>query len=154
MTQEWLPPHHANCLGCGDENPAGLGMRMRRDGERVRGEVTLDRRHEGAPGYAHGGAVSTVLDDALGMLLFILRRPAVTARLEVDFRRPAYLERPFEVEAWVDSIDGRKLHLAARMREGEELIAEGRALFLEVDVEHFARGARMADGGESRRLPW
>lgn len=154
MTDEWLPPHHPNCLGCGDENPAGVGMRMRRDGDRVRGEVTLDRRHEGAPGYAHGGAVSTVLDDALGMLLFILRRPAVTARLEVDFRRPAYLERPFDVEAWVDSIDGRKLHLAAQMREGDELIAEGHALFLEVDVEHFARGARMSGEGKDRRLPW
>ena len=154
MTDGWLPPHHPNCLGCGDENPAGVGMRMRRDGDRVRGEVTLDRRHEGAPGYAHGGAVSTVLDDALGMLLFILRRPAVTARLEVDFRRPAFLERPFDVEAWVDSIDGRKLHLAAQLREGDELIAEGRALFLEVDVEHFARGARMSDEDKDRRLPW
>jgi carbonic anhydrase len=28
-------------------------MRMERDGERVRGSLTLDRRHEGAPGYAH-----------------------------------------------------------------------------------------------------
>ena len=95
---EPLPPHHPNCMGCGDENAAGVGMRMARDGDRVRGSVTLDRRHEGAPGYAHGGAVSTILDDALGMLLFVLRRPAVTARLEVDFRRPAYLGRAFEVE--------------------------------------------------------
>ena len=155
MTEDWLPPHHSNCMGCGPENAAGVGMRMRRDGDRVRGEVTLDRRQEGAPGYAHGGAVSTVLDDALGMLLFILRRPAVTAKLEVNFRRPAYLERLFDVEAWVDSIDGRKLHLAAEMRDAGELVADGRALFLEVDVEHFARGARMS-GGESRdrRLPW
>ena len=44
-------------MGCGDRNLVGIGMRMERDGERVRGSVTLDRRHEGAPGYAHGGAV-------------------------------------------------------------------------------------------------
>jgi acyl-coenzyme A thioesterase PaaI-like protein len=155
VAAEPLPPHHANCLGCGDENPAGIGMRMERDGERVRGSVTLDRRHEGAPGYAHGGAVSTILDDALGMLLFILRRPAVTARIEVDFRRPAYLGRPFEAEAWVDRVDGRKLWLVAALRDDGELIAEARSLFLEVDPEHFARGVEASQDADSALgFPW
>ena len=155
MAAEPLPPHHPNCLGCGDENPAGIGMRMERDGERVRGSVTLDRRHEGAPGYAHGGAVSTILDDALGMLLFVLRRPAVTARLEVDFRRPAYLGRPFDVEAWVDEVDGRKLWMRAELREQGEVIAAARSLFLEVDPAHFARGVEQsAQGAHGLGFPW
>jgi acyl-coenzyme A thioesterase PaaI-like protein len=155
LTDDWLPPHHPNCLGCGDENPAGIGMRMRRDGDRVRGSVTLDRRHEGAPGYAHGGALTTILDDAVGMLLFVLRRPAVTAKLEVNFRRPAFLERPFDVEAWAESIEGRKLNLLAELRSEDELIADARALFLEVDPEHFARGAQASgDAARHQRLPW
>lgn len=155
MSADWLPPHQPNCLGCGPENPAGLGMRMRQDGERVLGEVTLDDRHEGAPGYAHGGAVTTALDDAIGMLLFVLRRPAVTAKLEVNFRRPAFIGRPFELEAWVDRIDGRKLHLCSEMRDERETVAEASALFLEVDPEHFAAGARMTTDAEGRRrLPW
>jgi acyl-coenzyme A thioesterase PaaI-like protein len=155
VAPEPLPPHHANCMGCGDQNPAGIGMKMERDGDRVRGSVTLDRRHEGAPGYAHGGAVSTILDDALGMLLFVLRRPAVTARLEVDFRRPAYLGRPFDVEAWVDEIDGRKLWMVAEMREAGEVVAAARSLFLEVKPEHFARGVRASREPESGlSFPW
>ena len=155
MALEPLPPHHPNCMGCGDENPSGVGMRMARDGDRVRGSATLDRRHEGAPGYAHGGAVSTVLDDALGMLLFVLRRPAVTARLEVDFRRPAYLGRPFDVEAWVDRVEGRKLWLLAELRDEGELVASGRALFLEVDPGHFARGLKTTSESESGLgFPW
>jgi acyl-coenzyme A thioesterase PaaI-like protein len=142
-------------MGCGDANPAGLGMRMQRDGDRVRGSVELDRRHEGAPGYAHGGAVATILDDALGMLLFILRRPAVTARIEVDFRRPAYLGRPFDVEAWVDRVEGRKLWMAAALRDTGELIAEARSLFLEVDPEHFARGVEASkDADAGLGFPW
>ncbi len=153
MALEPLPPHHPNCMGCGDHNPAGIGMRMARDGERVRGSVKLDSRHEGAPGYAHGGAVSTILDDALGMLLFLLRRPAVTARLEVDFRRPAYLGRPFGVEAWVDGIEGRKLWMVVELREEGELVAQGRGLFLEVDPEHFARGVE-ASGERGLDFPW
>jgi acyl-coenzyme A thioesterase PaaI-like protein len=155
VAPEPLPPHHANCMGCGPENPAGIGMRMTRDGDRVRGSVTLDRRHQGAPGYAHGGAVSTILDDALGMLLLVLRRPAVTARLEVDFRRPAYIGRPFDVEAWVDEVDGRKLWMRAEMREAGEVIAAARSLFLEVDAQHFARGVEeSAQRDRGLGFPW
>ena len=155
MAAEPLPPHHANCMGCGPENPASVGLSMERDGERVRGSVTLDRRHEGAPGYAHGGAVTTILDDALGMLLFVLRRPAVTARIEVDFRSPAYIGHPFDVEAWVDAIDGRKLWMLAELREGDEVIAAARSLFLEVEPQHFARGvAASRRQGHGLDFPW
>lgn len=129
-------------MGCGPENPAGLGLSCWRDGDRVRGEATLDRRQEGAPGYAHGGAITTLIDDTLGCLLMVIRRAAVTARLEVDFRSPAPLNRLLEVEAWQEEVQGRKLRLAARVSLGGETIAEGRALFLEVPIEHFSSEAR------------
>lgn len=161
---EQLTPHHANCLGCGDENPGSMGVRLHRDGDRVRGEVALTERHEGAPGFAHGGALATILDDALGSLLTLVRLPAVTAKLEVNYRRPAFLGRRFEVEAWVESRDGRKLSLAGEIREQGEVIADAVGLFVEVEAEHFLRGAPElpehwrsdGDGAPSRdaELPW
>jgi acyl-coenzyme A thioesterase PaaI-like protein len=153
---EPLPPHQPNCLGCGDKNPGSMGLRMWADGERIRGEVTLDRRHEGAPGFAHGGAIATVLDDALGSLLMLLRKAAVTAKLEVNYRRPAFVGRRFEVESWVGRIEGRKLHLAGRITEDGETIADAHALFLTVEVEHFAEGAAELSAGERADLglPW
>jgi acyl-coenzyme A thioesterase PaaI-like protein len=156
VTGEPLPPHQPNCLGCGDENPGSMGLRMWAEGERIRGEVTLDRRHEGAPGFAHGGAIATVLDDALGSLLMLIRKPAVTAKLEIDYRKPAFIGRRFEVASWVESMEGRKLHLAGNLKEQGETIAEARALFLTVDVEHFAEGARKLSERErgGLELPW
>jgi acyl-coenzyme A thioesterase PaaI-like protein len=133
-----------------------MGLRMRVEGDRIRGEVTLDRRHEGAPGFAHGGALATVLDDALGSLLIVLKKPAVTAKLEVNYRRPAFLGRRFEVESWVEGEDGRKLHLAAVLTDEGEPIADAKALFLVVDPEHFAEGARKLSDAERADLglPW
>jgi acyl-coenzyme A thioesterase PaaI-like protein len=142
-----LPPHHANCLGCGPDNPGTLGLKLSIDGERVRGEVTLDDRHQGAPGFAHGGAVATALDDTLGTLLLVLGHPGVTARLEVNYRRPAFLHRRFELEAWVERVEGRKVEMAAELREDGEVVADATALFLQVDGEHFLHG-----GGD--QLPW
>lgn len=133
--------HHPNCMACGSGNPCGLGLRARLEGDRVLGEVTIDRRHEGAPGFVHGGAIATVLDDALGSLLLVLRKPAVTAKLEVNYRRPAFIDRDYGVEAWVDRVEGRKIHLAAELRHDGAVVADSVALFLQVKVKHFLQGA-------------
>lgn len=110
---------------------------MRVDGERIVGNVRFDRRHEGSPGFAHGGAVATVLDDALGTVLVLVRRPGVTANLTIDFRAPAFLERDLVLEAWCEHLDGRKIRLAGVLRDGEQTIAEAKALFIEVPLDHF-----------------
>jgi uncharacterized protein (TIGR00369 family) len=137
-----LSPHHPNCVGCGPENPGSLGLEFMVDDERVYATMRLDERHEGAPGFVHGGIVATALDDTLGTLLVVLRIPAVTAKLEVDYRRPAFLHRDFAIEAWCDRIEGRKLHLRGEVREDGELVAEAHALFLQVELAHFARGGK------------
>jgi acyl-coenzyme A thioesterase PaaI-like protein len=155
-----LPPHHPHCLGCGPENPGSLGLALAIDGERVVGEATLDERHQGAPGFAHGGAVATALDDTLGTLLVVLGQPGVTARLEIDYRRPAFLGRRFELEAWVDRVEGRKIHMDARMRDGEDVVAEAHALFIQVEPDHFLQAGAVPDEWsqrwwrEGRRLPY
>src|SRR3954447_14689279 len=147
----WYPPHQPNCMGCGPDNPASLGLRMRTDGDGVAGEVTFGAVHEGPPGFAHGGAVAAALDDALGMLLMRLRRPAVTRRLEVDYERPCFVERRYDVVARCERVDGRKLWLLAELREDGEVVAAARGLFIVVDAEHFLQGAPQSDAAQ--RLP-
>ena len=155
----WFPPHQPNCMGCGPDNPASLGLRMRADGEGVAGEVTFGAVHEGAPGFAHGGAVAAALDDALGMLLMRLRRPAVTRRLEVDYERPCFVGRRYEVTARCERTEGRKLWLTSELRDGDQRVACGHALFIVVDAEHFLQGDPDSDiarrlEGRKRQLPY
>jgi acyl-coenzyme A thioesterase PaaI-like protein len=136
-----VDPHHPHSHGCGPENPGSLGLRFHIIEDHVHSALRLDQRHEGAPGFVHGGAVATALDDTLGTLLLVLRRPAVTARLEVDYRTPVFLHTDYTVESWVERIDGRKLHLAAVIRDADRTtVAEAQALFLEVDMAHFSQG--------------
>jgi acyl-coenzyme A thioesterase PaaI-like protein len=155
-----IASHHPHCIGCGRENPGSIGLRFAAHGERVRATCTFDERHQGAPGFVHGGSLATAIDDTVGTLLVLLRRPAVTARLEVDYRSPAFLGREMALEAWAERIEGRKLHLAATVHDGGTLVAEGRALFLEVSLEHFAAGgdlpAALRDHWESAQpdLPY
>src|SRR5271154_4014250 len=116
--------HHPGCLGCGVANPQSLGVHLRAEGGRVIGHVQFDRHKEGAPGFVHGGAVATVLDDALGTIPMLLDQAAVTANLTVDFRAPLLLGASVEIAAWPVRQDGRKIYLAGELREAETLVAE------------------------------
>ncbi len=51
-------------------------------------EFTVTENHQGAPGLAHGGLLSLAFDEALGKLMWLIRSPAVTGRLETDFMKP------------------------------------------------------------------
>ncbi|MBJ7329186.1 MAG: PaaI family thioesterase [Solirubrobacteraceae bacterium] len=137
-----IPPHHSRCFGCGPDNPAGLRMRMWREDDRACAELVLDTRHEGAPGFAHGGAVAAALDDLFGGVLVLLRIPAVTAKLSVDYRAPVLLGRPLLLSGSCIRRDGRKLTMQGMLYDRDRLVAEAQALFVEVAVDHFRQSGK------------
>ncbi|HJT92366.1 MAG TPA: PaaI family thioesterase [Mycobacterium sp.] len=134
-----LPPHHSWCLGCGPDNPHGHHLHARRRGEGVVAEHVFDDRHMGAPGIAHGGAVTTVLDDMFGMLLYTVGEMAVTRRLDTEFHAPVLLGTRYVITADLQRRRGRKLDVTARMEVATtgDLAASARALFIVVDLAHF-----------------
>jgi acyl-coenzyme A thioesterase PaaI-like protein len=148
---EELPAHQPHCFACGVDNPTGLPLRFRREGERVRTEVSFDRDHSGAIEFAHGGAIATVLDDTIGTLLMaVVDQVGVTARLEVDYIAPVPLGVPLEVVAWIDSQEARKVFTTAELRRGPDPLARAAGLFIVVDDDHFPDGG--ANNERWRRL--
>lgn len=151
-----VPAHHAMCFGCGPDNRAWIGLRMRVDGDDVRAELVFDERHQGAPGLAHGGAVAAALDDLFGGVLVMLEAPAVTANLNVDFRAPVPLGEQLALSACCTGSNGRKLTFYATVEQNGRLLAEATALFVRVDLAHFeAASAPVPDAWNAwaRRAP-
>jgi acyl-coenzyme A thioesterase PaaI-like protein len=59
-------PNSRYCFACGLENEFGLKLTFYADGEGgATGEYIIPKRFEGYPGVAHGGIVSTMMDEAL-----------------------------------------------------------------------------------------
>ncbi|MCK5926875.1 MAG: PaaI family thioesterase [Nocardioides sp.] len=134
-----LPSHHSNCLGCGEANPHGHHLEVRRAGEGVAAIHAFDHRHEGAPGIAHGGAVATVVDDLYGFLQYQVGGPAVTRRLEIEYLRPVLLDVPYRLRAELTGRDERRLQVAANITDPEgRTVLTSTAVFVLVDVTHFA----------------
>ena len=124
------------CFGCGDANPEGLRIQFQVDGRRVTGEFEARRVHQGYPGLAHGGIAAAAIDEAMGWAMYAAGAWAMTARLEVKYRRPLPLGQPLWVTAEVVRDRGRWLEAGGELRvAGGPLIAEAKALFMRLPAD-------------------
>ena len=106
-------------------------MTGEQDGDRRFGQVRFDLIHEGPPGWAHGGHVAWVFDQAFGQHVVASELGGPTHRLEVVYRRGTPLFRPLDYELRTDRREGRKIFASAELRDGDTILAEARALFVE-----------------------
>ena len=140
IDDEVLPPHYPTCLGCGPDAAQGYHLQVRRDGDEVVAEHVFEDRHSGAPGIVHGGAVATVVDDVLGFLLYVVRAPGVTRRLEVDYLKPVLTGVPYVVRGRLDERDGRKIWVSCECTGPDGAVTfRAKGLFVVVDLSHFSQ---------------
>jgi uncharacterized protein (TIGR00369 family) len=123
------------CFGCGRENPHGLKLTfyVAQDGG-VWAPWTPVRENEGFAGIAHGGIITTVLDEVMGWAVSHRKIWAVTGTLNVRFRKPVVIGEPARASARVVSEHGRKIQVTSELRstEGERLLADAEAIFIRV----------------------
>src|SRR5437016_11339754 len=85
----------SQCFGCGPEHPIGLRVRCFKTDEGVLAPILVPRRYEGPRGAAHGGIVTTYLDEVLaGAAVRATDRLSVTGEITVRFVKPVPLETP------------------------------------------------------------
>jgi len=138
----WLPMHFKHCIACGDQAPGGLRIRIRAlVGLAVQAQFTVLDIHQGAPGLIHGGLLSTAMDETMGSLAYLLMTPAVTGRLEVDFRRPIPVGSVVVIDARIVAQHGRKVYATADVSFAGDTtnmpVGRGAGLFVQVPLEHF-----------------
>jgi acyl-coenzyme A thioesterase PaaI-like protein len=140
-----LPSHFKHCFGCGDLHPTGLHLKARvGDGLNITAQFTVTENHQGAPGLAHGGLLSLAFDEALGKLMWLLRAPAVTARLETDFLSPVPIGSTLFISARITGQQGRKVYSEAEGRLNAPdgpLAVRAASLFIIVPMKHFLENA-------------
>lgn len=135
--------------------PSGDRLRVRyfrrREEPALVGKAWFGPGSAGPPGHAHGGAITAVLDEAMGAASWLAGHLGVAVHLETDFRRLLPVGTVTRFEAWVAGAEGRKVRAAARL-EGEdgELYAEANALFVTLDPERF--GGLVAQAARSLGL--
>jgi acyl-coenzyme A thioesterase PaaI-like protein len=138
---EWTPGGSAGFEDravAGRANPTGLVFDTWREGDMIVADVTLGAAFEGAPGRAHGGIVAAAFDDLTGAIIGVLQEPAFTGELTVRFVQPVPVQTPLRLRTWLDTREGRKLHIHADAHAGEQLVATCKAVYITVDPLTFA----------------
>lgn len=135
------------CFGCSSANEKGLGLVFETRDGLVEARTTLGEEFAGYDGLAHGGIVSTLLDEAMGWaILELAGRFAVTRSLAVTFRRPVLIDRPLRVHARIagEEEDGALRVEAGVVDSRERLLASAVGIWVLVRESRVraARGKR------------
>jgi acyl-coenzyme A thioesterase PaaI-like protein len=119
------------------------------DGERVRlayfraaddptlyAKAWFGRKSMGPPGHVHGGAMAATLDEAMGAAAWMHEHQCVAATITVSFLEMLPIETETTVEAKIDRVEGRKIHLTATLKNGAgRVVAESTGLFIVLSEE-------------------
>jgi len=129
-----LAPNPANkCFGCGGDNAGGMKLTFEQDNanRKIVGKFILGERYQGGAGFAHGGIIATLLDEAMGKVCRFREVRAVTAELTVEYLKPVSVTQEIVVEGHEAEQKGRNLFMAAEIRDAAgEVLARGRARFV------------------------
>lgn len=130
------PPNY--CFACGKDNPEGLRLDFDFDPKKksVECRLKLPARYQGATGYAHGGIIATLLDEAMAKVNGKQGLRAVTLWLRANYRKVVPVEHPLVLRGWHTARRGRKIYLRAQLLDAKNVVlAEGRGLFLHITGE-------------------
>jgi len=132
------PENH--CFGCGAANDAGmkLAFDLDVDERRVQGRFVLGKNYAGGAGFAHGGIIAVLLDEAMGKISKLNGERAVTAEMTIEYKKPVPVDAEILVAGWQEDEQGRNRFRVGEIRDTlGNLLARGRGRFVVIG-EHRA----------------
>jgi|SRR5437762_1718072 len=144
-----LEPNPANyCFGCGGANDSGMKLSFELDQEtgRAEGKLVLGTRYGGGAGFAHGGVIAILLDEVMGKISKLSEERAVTAELNIEYRKPVPLDAEILVSGWQENEKGRNRFRIGEIHDANgNLLARGRGRFVVVGEPLAAATSSRAD---------
>jgi len=131
-------PQGYHCFACGTANPIGLNLQFYRLGDAVYSEIALEKNHEGWENMAHGGIVSTLLDEVMSWAIMYFKKTfLVTRKMEVKYIRPVLIGTPLVIKGEVmDDSTPPKVKARAEIRDDEgNLLVRSLGEFIELSME-------------------
>ena len=130
-----LQPNPSNkCFGCGGDNAGGMKLTFEQDNvnRKIVGRFVLGERYQGGGGFAHGGIIATLLDEAMGKVCRFREVRAVTAELSIQYLKPVIVQDEIIVEGWEEGEQkGRNLfHVGEIRNSAGDVLARGKARFV------------------------
>ena len=125
-----LQTHH--CFACCTSNTIGLDLSFYYYDNAVCTDITLKSHFCGWENIAHGGIISTILDETMSWAIVYYRRTFfVTRNIEIKFIKPVYITEKLVAKAWIEKdLRGSMLQTSAVLLDlKEQKLAQSTAQF-------------------------
>lgn len=131
---------------CNDKR-LSIAYYFRPDDGHLLASVSTGIHASGPPGFVHGGAMSAMLDEAMGVMAWFNKHPVVTANLNVDYAQPLPLGCDVIIDTWIEKIEERKVFTRGEIRSESEIYTRSSGLFIRLPMEYFPDelGARLKE---------
>lgn len=128
------------CVACGEDNPRGLHLTFRHEGDAYVTDFTPERFHQGWTGIVHGGILATLLDETMNHMLSHNGEPVATAELTVRYRELARVGVPLRMEARLLKARSPLFTAEAQITDPEgSVVAEASAKLMRVEAGEIDR---------------
>ncbi|MBS3098311.1 PaaI family thioesterase [Candidatus Woesearchaeota archaeon] len=122
------------CFVCGKKNKIGLKLEFETKGRKTKTVFTPKKEHQGYKDVVHGGILATVLDEAMTRLGYELGLNTVTARIEVDLKKPAYINEKLFLEGEIIEEKERKVLAKSVAKNADgEIVAEAKGVLVKLE---------------------
>ena len=131
-------PQGYHCFACGTANPIGLKLQFYRLANTVCSDITLGKNHAGWENVAHGGIVSTLLDEVMSWTIMYFKKIfLVTRKMDVKYIRPVLIGTPLVIKGEVmDDSKPPKIKARADIRDDKgNLLVKSIGEFIELPKE-------------------
>ena len=127
-------PH--NCFACGELNEHGLHLSLHLEERRSWAEFTLEERFEGWAGVTHGGIIATILDEVMAWALVAEDNWGVTARMNLEFKRPVPVGTKVRADGWIVRSRRRLVDTAGQIVDADgAVLATAEAVYVAAGEE-------------------
>jgi acyl-coenzyme A thioesterase PaaI-like protein len=125
-------------LVSGDQTGNRLRVNYFRDQEQALiARVWFGPVTEGPPGHAHGGSISAVLDEVLGLAAWAAGHSVVVGNLNISFRQLLPIQMVVQVNTRLISVQGRKVLVHGEVCSLDGIVyATGEALCIKITAKN------------------
>ncbi|MCG8570256.1 MAG: PaaI family thioesterase [Spirochaetes bacterium] len=123
-----------HCFACGKDNKIGLKLQFSEDkiNKKVWTKLQLPREYQGVKGFAHGGIIATLLDEASAYASLAAGYSSVTAELNIKYRHPVPINQPIEVSADFIEKNNRIIIIKAKIIHDHKIVAKADAKMYDI----------------------
>ncbi|MFN3605229.1 MAG: PaaI family thioesterase [Leptonema sp. (in: bacteria)] len=98
-------------------------------------EFTPDKNVEGPPNHVHGGYLASILDEAMGAIMFLSGYFGMTYHFEVVYKRPVPLSCTHYIESKLEKVEKRKIYISAKVFSKDKIYTTSKAIFMQFDFQ-------------------